>query len=93
MGMLGWVLLGYLAVMTVVTFAVCGWDKSAAKKQRRRVPEKVLFLLSLLGGSVGMYLGMQTFRHKTQHWYFQYGIPAIILAQVALALVVRGMLR
>ena len=93
MGMLGWVLLGYLAVMTVVTFAVCGWDKSAAKKQRRRVPEQELFLLSLLGGSVGMYLGMQTFRHKTQHWYFQYGIPAIILAQVALALVARGMLR
>ncbi len=78
----------YLLVMTVATFGVCAFDKFAAKKQLRRVPEKTLFLLSALGGSVGMYAGMLTFRHKTQHWYFQFGIPAIILLQVVLVLLI-----
>ncbi len=73
----------YILVMTVVTFIICAFDKFSAKKQLRRVPEKVLFLLSALGGSVGMYAGMLTFRHKTQHWYFKFGIPAIIIIQVA----------
>lgn len=50
------------------------------------MPEKVLFGLSILGGSVGMYLGMFTFRHKTKHWYFVIGIPLIILIQAALLL-------
>lgn len=72
--------------MSVVAFIVCGIDKFAAQHQKRRVPEKVLFLLSALGGSVGMYLGMFTFRHKTKHWYFVIGIPAIILLQAGLLL-------
>jgi len=49
------------------------------------VPEKTLFLLPLLGGSVGALLGMRVFHHKTKHWYFVWGIPAILLAQIALA--------
>ena len=80
------IVLLYLLVMIVITFIVCGIDKFAARKQMRRVPEKTLFLLSALGGSVGLFAGMLTFRHKTQHWYFKFGIPAIIVAQVALAL-------
>ena len=80
------IILGYILVMSVVAFIVCGIDKFAAQHQKRRVPEKVLFLLSALGGSVGMYLGMFTFRHKTKHWYFVIGIPAIILLQAGLLL-------
>ena len=80
------ILFGYILVMSIVAFCVCGADKFAAQRQKSRVPEKVLFLLSALGGSVGMYLGMFTFRHKTKHWYFVVGIPAIILAQAALIL-------
>ncbi len=76
----------YLLILTVLTFIICGLDKFAAKKQLRRVPEKMLFLLSALGGSVGMYAGMLTFRHKTQHWYFKFGIPAIIVVQTILVL-------
>ena len=76
----------YLLVLTLGTFIVCGIDKFAAKKQMRRVPEKTLFLLSAIGGSVGMFAGMLTFRHKTQHWYFKFGIPAIIIGQVVLVL-------
>ena len=80
------ILFGYILVMSIVAFCVCGADKFAAQRQKSRVPEKVLFLLSALGGSVGMYLGMFTFRHKTIHWYFVVGIPAIILVQAALIL-------
>ncbi len=80
------ILFGYILVMSIVAFCVCGVDKFAAQRQKNRVPEKVLFLLSALGGSVGMYLGMFTFRHKTKHWYFVVGIPAIILVQAALIL-------
>ena len=80
------ILFGYILVMSIVAFCVCGADKFAAQRQKSRVPEKVLFLLSALGGSVGMYLGMFTFRHKTKHWYFVVGIPAIILVKAALIL-------
>ena len=80
------ILFGFILVMSIVAFCVCGADKFAAQRQKSRVPEKVLFLLSALGGSVGMYLGMFTFRHKTKHWYFVVGIPAIILVQAALIL-------
>ena len=80
------ILFGYILVRSMGAFCVCGADKFAAQRQKSRVPEKVLFLLSALGGSVGMYLGMFTFRHKTKHWYFVVGIPAIILVQAALIL-------
>ena len=78
-------LLGYLAAINAVTFAVYGADKRRAKKDKRRVPEKTLFLLAIIGGSVGAFLGMRIFRHKTRHWYFVWGIPAILVAQIALA--------
>lgn len=78
-------LLWYLAAVNVVTFTVYGIDKSKARRGAWRIPEKRLFLLPLLGGSVGALLGMKVFRHKTKHWYFVWGVPAILLAQAALA--------
>ena len=82
----GWtVLLVWLAVINLLTFIVYGADKRRARKGKWRVPEKTLFLLPLLGGSVGALLGMRVFHHKTKHWYFVWGIPAILLAQLALA--------
>ena len=80
-----WALLGYLAAVNLLAFTVYGADKHRAKKDKRRVPEKTLFLLAIIGGSVGAWAGMYTFRHKTRHWYFVWGIPAILLVQVALA--------
>ena len=77
-------LLWYLAAVNVVTFTVYGIDKRKARRGVWRIPEKTLFLLPLLGGSVGALLGMKVFRHKTKHWYFVWGIPAILLAQLAL---------
>ena len=82
----GWtVLLVWLAVINLLTFIVYGADKRRARKGKWRVPEKTLFLLPLLGGSIGALLGMRVFHHKTKHWYFVGGIPAILLAQIALA--------
>ena len=75
----------WLIAINLVTFAVYGADKRRARRGAWRVPEKTLFLLPLLGGSVGALLGMRVFRHKTKHWYFVWGVPAILLAQAALA--------
>lgn len=87
-----WGLLGlWLAAINLVTFCIFGLDKWKAKRKVkneavRRVPEKTLFLLSILGGSVGALLGMRVFHHKTLHKSFRYGIPAILALQVLLPL-------
>ena len=77
-------LLIYLAVMNILGFALMGTDKSRARNGKWRIRERTLFLFSLLGGSIGTLTGMYVFRHKTKHWYFQYGMPAILLIQVVL---------
>lgn len=65
-------------------FAICltVYDKLAAKHKKARIPEKVLFLVSLCGGSLAMYVTMLVIRHKTKHKRFMVGLPLIILAQV-----------
>ncbi len=65
----------YLLIVNVAAFAVYGADKLRARRGRWRVPEKTLFLLAIIGGSVGALLGMWCFHHKTRHWCFRYGIP------------------
>ena len=78
----------YLAVMTIVTFFAYGIDKLKAKANAWRVPEKVLLLMSFLGGAVGGVLGMKVFRHKTKHWYFTaVNILGIIVHIVLLVLI------
>ena len=74
-----------LAVVNVAAFAAMGIDKAKAKAGAWRVPEATLFLLAVLGGSVGGILGMQLFRHKTKHKTFTVGFPAILVCQLALA--------
>ena len=73
----------YLAAVNLIAFAVFGVDKRRAKRKQWRVPERTLFLLALLGGSLGAVCGMCTFHHKTRHWYFRYGLPTILLAHCA----------
>lgn len=75
----------YLLAVNLAAFVLYGADKRRAKQDAWRIPEKTLFLLPLLGGSVGGILGMRVFHHKTKHWYFVWGVPAILLAQLALA--------
>ena len=76
----------YLAVMNVLGVAVMWSDKRRARLHRWRIPEKVLFGVSLLGGSAGTWAGMYLFRHKTKHWYFVVGMPLILVYQAALAI-------
>ena len=74
----------YLLIANLVAFFMMGWDKHQAKKEgARRTPEKRLFAAALLGGSIGAIAGMHTFRHKTKHWYFRFGLPAILILQIA----------
>ena len=78
------VLLYYLIVINVVTFLVYGIDKWKAQQSKWRIPEATLLLLAIIGGSVGAWLGMKTWHHKTMHKKFKYGLPLILLAQIAL---------
>ena len=75
----------YLIILNLIGFLIMGLDKHKAKKHQWRIPEKTLFLASLLGGSVGTLLGMYAFHHKTKHWYFVVGMPAILILQIGLA--------
>ena len=73
----------WLALISLIACVVTVYDKIASKRlPRHRTPEKTLFLLSVLGGSVAMYATMQLIRHKTQHKRFMIGIPLIIVAQI-----------
>lgn len=69
--------------VSLIDFILMGLDKRWAKREHRRVPEKRFFLLALLGGAPGAILGMYAFRHKTRHWYFVWGLPAILALQLA----------
>ena len=75
----------YLAAINVVTFFLYGIDKLKAKHSKWRISEAILIWFSVFGGSIGALLGMKAWHHKTQHKKFKYGIPLILLAQIALA--------
>ena len=75
-------LIYYLLAVNVLTFIVYGVDKWKARRGRWRVPEATLMGLAALGGSVGAWLAMQLFRHKTQKKKFRNGVPALFVLQV-----------
>lgn len=74
----------YLLAINAVTFIVYNIDKYKAKKAKWRISEATLLLLAVLGGSIGAWIGMKVWHHKTMHKKFKYGIPAILLIQIAL---------
>ena len=78
------IVLVYLAVINVATFFTYGIDKRKAKKSKWRIREAALLGLAVLGGSVGAWSGMKIWHHKTLHKKFRYGVPAIIILQLAL---------
>ena len=77
-----YLILGYIACMNLFAFVLFGTDKRRALKKAWRIPEKALLMSAFLSGAYGAYAGMKMFRHKTRHWYFVIGMPAILLAQV-----------
>ncbi len=72
-----------MPAMSLALFILMGIDKQKAKKEKWRIPEKRLFIFAFLGGAVGGTLGMYVFHHKTKHWYFKLGFPAIAIIQIA----------
>lgn len=76
---------GYLAAVNLAAFALMGLDKRRARRGAWRISEKALFLPAVLGGALGGLLGMRVFRHKTKHWYFRFGMPALLIVQIILA--------
>ena len=77
-------IVSYLIVINIIGFVIMGVDKLKAKKRAWRIPESTLFVVALIGGSLGTTVAMHLFRHKTRHWYFLYGMPAILLIQIAI---------
>ena len=75
----------YLLAVNAVTFIVYGIDKYKAKHAKWRISEATLLLLAVVGGSIGAWCGMKVWHHKTMHKKFKYGVPVILLLQVALA--------
>jgi len=78
------VLLYYLIGINIVTFFVYGIDKWKARKSKWRISEATLLMLAVIGGSIGAWLGVKVWHHKTLHKKFKYGIPAIIIIQLIL---------
>ncbi|MBE5895254.1 MAG: DUF1294 domain-containing protein [Lachnospiraceae bacterium] len=72
----------YIVLINIAGFASMGIDKWKAKHRQWRIPEATLFALAIFGGSLGSVIGMYSFRHKTKHWYFVYGLPAILALQL-----------
>ncbi|MBQ8568996.1 MAG: DUF1294 domain-containing protein [Oscillospiraceae bacterium] len=82
-----YVIIIYFTVINVTGFVLTVSDKKKAKAGKWRVPEKTLFIVSILGASVSVYLAMRLFRHKTKHKRFMIGIPVIIALQLALIII------
>ena len=76
----------YISSVNLLGLILMGIDKYKAKKRTFRIPEATLFTVAIFGGSLGTTLGMFLFRHKTRHWYFLYGMPAILIVQILLVL-------
>lgn len=75
-------LAGYVILINLIGFFLMGIDKRKAIKHAFRIPESTLFIVALIGGSLGSLLGMYIFHHKTRHWYFVYGMPAILILHI-----------
>jgi len=76
------ILLFYFLLLNITGFFLMGIDKRKARKNQWRIPEKTLFLIAILGGSLGSILGMHVFRHKTKHASFIIGMPCILLVHL-----------
>ena len=83
-------LIAYGCMINGLGFVTMGLDKRKARKEQWRVPERNFFIIALLGGSLGCWLGMQWFHHKTLHKRFAVGIPMIFIVQVFILVVVIG---
>ena len=80
----------WLLILNAAGFMMMGMDKRKAKRDEWRIPERNFFIVALLGGALGCYIGMQVFHHKTLHKAFTIGMPLILIAQILVPLVLYG---
>lgn len=78
------IVLFYVLAINLIAFLAYGIDKLKAKKNMWRIPEATLMWMAVAGGSIGAIIGMKVWHHKTLHKKFKFGIPAIIIIQIAL---------
>ena len=83
-------IVAYMIIINIIGLFSMLIDKRRAIKNKWRIPEKTLFLIAILGGSIGSNIGMRLFRHKTKHWYFVFGMPAILIIQLVIISLVLG---
>lgn len=83
-------IIAYVIIINIIGLLSMLIDKYRAIKNKWRIPEKTLFLIAILGGSIGSNIGMRLFRHKTKHWYFVFGMPAILIIQLVIIFLVLG---
>jgi uncharacterized membrane protein YsdA (DUF1294 family) len=79
-------LIAYIVLVNIIGFALMGIDKRKARINAFRVPEATLFAMAIIGGSLGSFLGMHLFRHKTKHLSFIIGMPAILVIQIVIGI-------
>lgn len=84
------ILILYFVLINLVAWGLMGVDKHRAQKHEWRIPERTLFVVALLGGSLGAVLGMYLWRHKTKHWYFVIGMPLILAVQIVAGIWIGG---
>ena len=82
----------YLFAINIVSFFLYGIDKYKAKKGQWRIPEATLLMIAVIGGSIGAWVGMRLWHHKTMHKKFLYGIPIIIILQISLVVYLHSIL-
>lgn len=80
------IIIVYLVIINLLAFFLYGIDKWKAKADKWRVSEKTLLVVAVIGGSLGALIGMQIFRHKTQHWKFRILVPLFLILHAALLL-------
>ena len=88
MELINYILIIYCIILNIIGYAMMGIDKSKAKNNKWRIKEKTLFLVAVLGGSVGSILGMRHFHHKTQKRDFVFGMPLILIVQIIAILII-----
>ncbi|CQR48090.1 hypothetical protein BN1058_02435 [Paraliobacillus sp. PM-2] len=77
-----WISLIYIIIVNSMSFVMMGIDKRRSKKRKWRIPEKKLWLVAIIGGSIGSIIGMRFFRHKTKHRTFIIGMPMLLILQI-----------
>jgi len=78
----------YLIIVNLLSISLFGYDKQCAIKNKWRISESILIVSAAVGGSLGAYIGMNSFRHKTQHKLFQVGVPLLLIIQTIILLII-----